>query len=128
MADHILELNIAYAIKTLTDSPKFDIGTLKNYAEAKIKALSGTSDNPSIEYQKINDFLKDFEHFQEHKGLKDRKIRGLVEGVFDMAHFGHFNAIRQAKKMCDELVVAINVDEEVHKHKGFANKPYSLYR
>lgn len=35
-----------------------------------------------------------------------------------MIHSGHYNAIRQAKNMCDILVVGTNSDEEVVKTKG----------
>ena len=116
--DHNLQLNIAYALLRLLEASNNDVQALKAFAEAKIKVLEGTSDNPSIELQKIEDLTKDYAYYQEHKELKGRKFRGLVEGVFDMAHFGHFNAIRQAKKMCDELVVAINDDEAVRQNKG----------
>lgn len=35
-----------------------------------------------------------------------------------MTHFGHFNAIRQAKKLCDTLILLINSDKSVLKEKG----------
>lgn len=41
-----------------------------------------------------------------------------VDGVFDIIHSGHFNAIRQAKKLCDVLYVGVNKDEDVHLAKG----------
>lgn len=41
-----------------------------------------------------------------------------VDGVFDIMHSGHFNAIRQAKKLGDTLIVGVNIDEEVQKVKG----------
>ncbi|KAI8488989.1 Ethanolamine-phosphate cytidylyltransferase [Branchiostoma belcheri] len=47
-----------------------------------------------------------------------RPVRVWVDGCFDMAHFGHANALRQAKKMGDYLVVGIHSDEEITKHKG----------
>jgi len=35
-----------------------------------------------------------------------------------MVHFGHANALRQAKKMGDVLVVGVHSDAEISKHKG----------
>ncbi|XP_071965780.1 ethanolamine-phosphate cytidylyltransferase-like [Antedon mediterranea] len=51
--------------------------------------------------------------------MADRKpVRVWVDGCFDMAHFGHANFLRQAKKLGDVLVVGIHSDAEVAKHKG----------
>ncbi|XP_033745795.1 ethanolamine-phosphate cytidylyltransferase-like isoform X3 [Pecten maximus] len=49
---------------------------------------------------------------------KKKQVRVWVDGCFDMVHFGHANAIRQAKKMGDYLVVGVHSDEEIAKHKG----------
>ena len=35
-----------------------------------------------------------------------------------MVHFGHANALRQAKAMGDKLIVGVHSDEEIRKHKG----------
>ncbi|KAL1129397.1 hypothetical protein AAG570_013924 [Ranatra chinensis] len=35
-----------------------------------------------------------------------------------MVHFGHANALRQAKALGDYLVVGVHTDEEIAKHKG----------
>ena len=48
----------------------------------------------------------------------DKKpVRIWVDGCFDLFHFGHCNAIRQAKAFGDELVVGIHSDEEIKKQK-----------
>lgn len=44
--------------------------------------------------------------------------RGYLDGCFDLMHSGHFNAIRQAKQVCDILVVGIHSDEEVERNKA----------
>lgn len=49
---------------------------------------------------------------------KNKNIRIYADGVFDLVHYGHFNAILQAKKLGDILVVGINSDEDVFKSKG----------
>lgn len=51
--------------------------------------------------------------------VENRKpIRIFIEGVFDIIHSGHFNAIRQAKKLGEILVVGVNSDADVEKAKG----------
>lgn len=35
-----------------------------------------------------------------------------------MVHFGHANALRQAKALGDILVVGVHTDAEIAKHKG----------
>ncbi|KAF6774512.1 hypothetical protein AHF37_06458 [Paragonimus kellicotti] len=51
--------------------------------------------------------------------LEGRKpVRVWVDGCFDLVHFGHANALRQAKALGDQLVVGVHSDEEVKFHKG----------
>lgn len=45
-------------------------------------------------------------------------VRVWADGCFDMVHFGHANALRQAKQMGDKLVVGVHCDEEIKKNKG----------
>ena len=48
----------------------------------------------------------------------EKKVRVWADGCFDMVHFGHANAMRQAKLMGDQLVVGVHSDEEIVKNKG----------
>jgi len=41
-----------------------------------------------------------------------------VDGCFDLMHYGHANALRQAREMGDYLVVGVHSDEEIRRHKG----------
>ncbi|KAJ2700017.1 choline phosphate cytidylyltransferase, partial [Coemansia spiralis] len=47
-----------------------------------------------------------------------KPIRVWVDGCFDMMHFGHANALRQARAMGDYLVVGVHSDAEVERNKG----------
>ncbi|KAF9573746.1 Ethanolamine-phosphate cytidylyltransferase [Mortierella alpina] len=47
-----------------------------------------------------------------------KPVRIWVDGCFDLMHFGHFNALRQAKAMGDYLVVGVHSDAEIEHHKG----------
>ncbi|KAL6985015.1 Ethanolamine-phosphate cytidylyltransferase [Sarracenia purpurea var. burkii] len=67
---------------------------------------------PSMPY-----FLPDLRMFQKKKSGKKR-VRVYMDGCFDLMHYGHANAMRQAKALGDELVVGIVSDEEIIANKG----------
>ncbi|RYR61429.1 hypothetical protein Ahy_A04g018604 isoform A [Arachis hypogaea] len=49
---------------------------------------------------------------------KKKTIRVYMDGCFDMMHYGHCNALRQARALGDELVVGVVSDDEIIANKG----------
>ena len=43
---------------------------------------------------------------------------GYTTGVFDMFHIGDLNILKNAKSVCDYLIVGISTDELVQQYKG----------
>lgn len=56
--------------------------------------------------------------FHKNKGKKRRPVRVYMDGCFDLMHYGHANALRQAKSLGDELVVGVVSDEQIVANKG----------
>lgn len=54
---------------------------------------------------------------QEAKFFFENKKTVLVGGCFDLIHFGHLKFLEKAKKQGDFLIVALESDEFIKKHK-----------
>jgi len=44
-------------------------------------------------------------------------IVGYTSGVYDLFHIGHLNILKNAKSMCDKLIVGVSTDELVFQYK-----------
>lgn len=49
--------------------------------------------------------------------LRRRPVRVWIDGCYDVTHFGHYNAFRQARALGDVLIVGLNSDAEVAHQK-----------
>lgn len=49
---------------------------------------------------------------------KKKPVRVYMDGCFDMMHYGHCNALRQARALGDQLVVGLVSDAEIIANKG----------
>ena len=46
------------------------------------------------------------------------KVIGFTNGCFDCCHLGHLHSLQEAKSLCDVLVVGVNSDKWIKRHKG----------
>eukprot|EP01138_Halocafeteria_seosinensis_P006480 gb/GECG01006624.1/.p1 GENE.gb/GECG01006624.1/~~gb/GECG01006624.1/.p1 ORF type:complete len:470 (+),score=67.09 gb/GECG01006624.1/:1-1410(+) len=55
---------------------------------------------------------------QKRQRNESKPVRIYIDGCFDMMHYGHSNALRQARSVGDVLVVGVHSDEEIIRAKG----------
>lgn len=50
--------------------------------------------------------------------MNEKTILGYTSGVYDLFHIGHLNLLKNAKGLCDKLIVGVSVDKLVeYKNK-----------
>ena len=106
----------------------YNAARLANMAAGIVVGKVGTS---VVTREELNLFLREgkllssrniLDRNEIHQTVAQAKSMGkkvvFTNGCFDILHGGHIEFLRQAKKMGDMLVVAINSDESVRKLKG----------
>ncbi|GBF90857.1 ethanolamine-phosphate cytidylyltransferase [Raphidocelis subcapitata] len=66
----------------------------------------------------LSGWLADALNMYSKRRRRARPVRVYMDGCFDMMHYGHANALRQAKTLGDVLVVGLIPDAEILKVKG----------
>lgn len=57
--------------------------------------------------------------------MPNKTIIGYTSGVYDLFHIGHLNLLKNAKGLCDKLIVGVTVDELVSYKNKVAVIPFS---
>lgn len=60
-----------------------------------------------------------------NKKTNKKVIIGYTTGVYDLFHIGHLNLLKNAKSLCDKLIVGVSTDELVSYKNKRAVIPYS---
>lgn len=89
------------------------LGTATVEFEELKSALARESFSPSQKILDVNP-LKKILDLQKQQG---KKI-GFTNGCFDCCHLGHLSSLKQARQLCDILVVGVNSDKWIRAHKG----------
>lgn len=99
-----MEASVEEVIKQLQNQYPTQPAELYNLIIKKVTELQDLNQNTVTTTQQQNE--------------KKKPIRVYVDGCFDIMHSGHYNALRQAKKLGDILVAGVHSDEEILRNKG----------
>jgi ethanolamine-phosphate cytidylyltransferase len=83
--------------------------------------MHGLQENKAMKHELLlreTQLLKVRKRAMSGEDLDEKPIRIYIDGCFDMMHYGHSNALRQAKKLGDQLVVGVMNDAEIVLQKG----------
>ena len=110
MHRHGMEVDlIKYGYWLLKNTTPDELGLLENEINSYKQLMS-----EKIFIQKENSNIE-----ESKSSISSNKIvRVYVDGCYDLMHAGHYNSIRQAKKLGDVLVWGVNSDDEIEAVKG----------
>lgn len=91
---------------------------VKNNPELVKLAEELSSSEPNQLTQKVSASVQHEIDSLTKSPVQTEPVRIFMDGVFDIIHSGHFNAIRQAKKLGGTLVIGVNSSYEVEMVKG----------
>ncbi|KAK7394907.1 hypothetical protein VNO78_15448 [Psophocarpus tetragonolobus] len=63
-------------------------------------------------------YSSNFGMFWKNRRRNKKPVRVYMDGCFDMMHYGHCNALRQARALGDQLIVGVVSDAEIIANKG----------
>ena len=89
------------------------IGTATVSVKELKSALTDTGDDPARKILPLDELKREIAQLK----MRGKRI-GFTNGCFDCCHLGHLTSLREAKKLCDVLVVGVNSDEWIRNHKG----------
>ena len=122
------DLDVAYALICLTF-----FGTLMSYygccgarhdsdrraLQAKLERAQKESALLQKQLNAVDELQRNVELEKLQKKKKEGKeIRVFVEGAFDLMHYGHANAFRQAREVGTYLVAGVNSSKTIEQAKG----------
>uniref|UniRef100_M4B8B6 ethanolamine-phosphate cytidylyltransferase n=2 Tax=Hyaloperonospora arabidopsidis (strain Emoy2) TaxID=559515 RepID=M4B8B6_HYAAE len=81
------------------------------------RVLKEELDEAYRKVQELQDRMAQME-LEEREAPPKEQIRIWMDGAFDMMHYGHMNAFRQARSLGTYLVVGVNDDESITACKG----------
>lgn len=98
-------------VDKLLESNNIYVRTKPNDIYGFIRVTVGNDHNNKIFLNFLGSIIYLFQNYTN-------KIRFFTDGCFDGFHYGHVNAIIQAKEQCDVLVLGTHSDQELRNTKG----------
>ena len=89
------------------------LGTATVSVDELKKAISASEDDPRRKVLSPDLLMQKIDVLRR----QGRRI-GFTNGCFDCCHLGHLSSLREAKRLCDVLVVGVNSDAWIRTHKG----------
>ena len=96
------------ATEIANDAAGFAVGKFGTTVVNENDLLSSNQKNKLCELKELNYDLKKYKN----------KTIGFTNGCFDLIHQGHIFYLKEARKMCDFLILGLNSDNSIKKIKG----------